>query len=218
MKFIASTSALLKQLQLISGVISTNSVLPILEDFLFDIKDGKLTIFSTDLETSMSTTMDVEAKEDGRIAIPARILTDTLKTLPEQPLTFSFDPDTYAVELTSENGKYKLAGENPEDFPKIPIAEDVTNINISAIVLGNAISNTLFAAGNDELRPAMTGVYFQLEPDGLTFVATDAHKLVRYKRADVKSESSNSFIVPKKALNLLKNALPADDTGVSISL
>ncbi len=217
MKFIVSTSNLLKQLQLISGVISSNTVLPILEDFLFVVEDKKLTIFSTDLETSMSTMVDVEAKESGKIAIPAKILMDTLKTLPEQPLTISFDEKTFAVEISSENGKYKLAGENPEDFPKIPVAEDVTEITMPAEALSLTIARTLFATSNDELRPAMTGVYFQLEPDGVTFVATDAHKLVRYKRTDIKSEQPASFIVPKKALNLLKNALPADDTAVNIS-
>lgn len=217
MKFVVQSTPLLKHLQIISGVISSNTVLPILEDFLFDIQDGKLTIFSTDLETSMSTNMDIEAKENGRIAVPAKILTDTLKTLPEQPLTFSFDEKTFAIEITSDTGKYKLAGENPEDFPKIPVAEDTTEINMPAEVLSLAISRTLFATSNDELRPAMTGVYFQLQPDGVTFVSTDAHKLVRYKRNDIKAEDPSNFIVPKKALNLLKNALPADSTGVNIS-
>ena len=217
MKFIVSTSGLLKPLQLISGVISSNTVLPILEDFLFVIESGKLTIFATDLETSMSTQVDVEAKESGKIAIPGKILMDTLKTLPEQPLTFSIDDKTHAVEITSENGKYKLTGENGDDFPKIPVAEDVDSLNLASDVLLNAISKTLFAVSNDELRPAMTGVYVQLSPDGVTFVATDAHKLVRYTRTDSKAEKAASFIVPKKALNLLKTALPDDGTNVEVS-
>lgn len=217
MKFVVSTSALLKQLQLVSGVISTNTVLPILENFLFDIKKGKLTIYSTDLETSMSTALAVESKENGKVAIPAKILLDTLKSLPEQPLAFSIDEETNAIEIKSENGKYRLAGENGDDFPKIPVAENVTNLSMPAPVLSKAISKTLFAVSNDELRPAMTGVFFQLTPEGTTFVATDAHKLVRYSRSDARSESSASFIVPRKALNLLKSALPSDDTVVNIS-
>lgn len=217
MKFIVSTTSLLKQLQALSGVISSNTVLPILENFLFDIKPGSLTVFATDLETSMSTMLDIESKEEGRIAIPAKILLDTLKTLPEQPLTFSIDTSSFGVEITSENGKYKLAGENGDDFPKIPVAEDVTNLTMPSEVLANAISKTLFAVSNDELRPAMTGVYFQLDSEGTTFVATDAHKLVRYRRTDANSDSAANFIVPKKALNLLKSALPQDDTSVSIS-
>jgi DNA polymerase III subunit beta len=217
MRFVVSTTQLLKKLQLISGVISTNTVLPILEDFLFDIKDGKISVFATDLETSMITQLEVEAKENGRIAIPAKILMDTLKTLPEQPLTFSFDEKTFVVEISSASGKYKLAGENPDDFPKTPLAEDATETAIPSYLLSRAITQTLFAVSNDELRPAMTGVFFQLQPDGMTFVSTDASKLVKYKRSDVKSDSAASFIVPKKALQLLKGSLPQEETRVSIS-
>ncbi len=217
MKFIVSTTTLLKQLQTISGVIASSAVLPILENFLFEIKDGRLTAFSTDLETSMSTSLNVEAKQNGRVAIPAKILLDTLKTLPEQPLTFTVDDKNFGVEITSENGKYRLAGENGDDFPKIPVAEDVTSLQLPTSVLLKAITKTLFAVSNDELRPAMTGVFFQLSPEGTTFVATDAHKLVRYSRADARSEKATSFIVPKKALNLLKSALPNDDALVNIS-
>ena len=217
MKFVVSTSSLLKQLQLIGGVIGTSSVLPILEDFLFEVKNGKLTLFATDLETSMSTVVDVETKEKGKVAIPAKILLDTLKTFAEQPLTFKVDEKTHAIEITSDNGKYKLAGENGDDFPKIPAADSVTQVSIPSDVLSNAVSKTMFAASNDELRPAMTGVLFQLDGQGTTFVATDAHKLVRYKRSDTKGGKASSFIVPKKALNLLKTALPADEAKVEIS-
>ncbi|NNC94940.1 MAG: DNA polymerase III subunit beta, partial [Chitinophagales bacterium] len=217
MKFIVSSTNLLKQLQLISGVIGSNTVLPILEDFLFDIDKNELTIYATDLEISMSTKLSIESKQSGKIAIPAKILIDTLKTLPEQPITFTVDDKSYGVELSSENGKYKLAGENPDDFPKIPQAEDTTDTKIVASVLGKAINKTLFAVSNDELRPAMTGVFFQLAPEGLTFVSTDAHKLVRYKRSDAASEKAASFIIPKKALSLLKGALPPDDTSVNIA-
>jgi DNA polymerase III subunit beta len=217
MKFIVNTGALLKQLQLISGVVGANSVLPILENFLFDINKKNLTIFATDLETSMSASMEVDSKESAKIAMPAKMLLDVLKTLPEQPLTFNIDNKSFAIEITSDNGKYKLNGENGDDFPKIPVAENVTNLNIASLVLANAINKTLFAVSSDELRPAMTGVYFQLDPDGTTFVATDAHKLVRYRRTDAKSDSASTFIVPKKALNLLKTALPADDSAVNIS-
>jgi DNA polymerase-3 subunit beta len=217
MKFIVNTGALLKQLQLISGVVGTNTVLPILENFLFDINKKNLTLFATDLETSMSSAMEVDSKESIKIALPAKMLLDVLKTLPEQPLTFNIDEKTFAVEITSDYGKYKLNGENGQDFPKIPVAENVTNLNITSSVLLKAINKTLFAVSNDELRPAMTGVYFQLDPDGTTFVATDAHKLVRYRRTDAKSHAAASFIIPKKALNLLKSSLPADDSAVHVS-
>ncbi len=217
MKFIVSTTSLLKSLQMISGVINSNPVLPILEDFLFEIKDGRLSILTTDLETSMSTELKVEAKDNGRIAIPARILLDTLKTLPEQPLSFKVDEKTFGVEITSETGRYKLSGENPDDFPKTPQPEAVTEINIPSSVLSNAIAKTLFAVSSDDLRPAMTGVLFQVAPEGITFVSTDAHKLVRMSRADVKAANAAQFIVPKKALNLLKSALLSDGSGVNVS-
>ena len=217
MKFVVSTGSLLKQLQLISGVIGSSAVLPILEDFLFEVKGGKLILFSTDLETSMTTQTEVEAKDKGKVAIPAKILLDTLKTFPEQPLTFSIDGKSHRVEITSDNGKFSLAGENGDDFPKIPAADDVTEFNISSTVLAQAITKTMFAASTDDLRPAMTGVLFQLDANGATFVATDAHKLVRYIRSDVKGGKASSFIIPRKALNLLKAALPADDTDVAIS-
>ncbi len=209
MKFIASTSTLLKNLLTINGVISTNTVLPILEDFLFEIKEGKLTIFATDLETSMSASMDVESKEAGRIAIPARILIDTLRALPDQPLTFDIDDKSYGIEITTENGKYKLSGENGDDFPRIPVPEDVKHVELPTETLSRAIAHTLFAVSSDELRQAMTGVYHELNEDNLTFVSTDAHKLVRYSRKDAQATEGTSFIVPKKALNLLKGALPA---------
>jgi len=217
MRFIVSTSELLKKLSLIGGVISSNTVLPILEDFLFDINDSEMKIFATDMETSMSTVVKVESKENGKIAIPARILLDTLKTLPEQPLTFSFDENTFAVEISSSTGKYKLAGENPEDFPLIPTDEDTDKVEIQSDVLGVAIANTIFATSNDELRAAMTGVYFQMETNGLNFVATDASKLVKYSRKDIKSSKASSFIVPRKALQLIKGSLPNFETLVTIS-
>lgn len=217
MKFIVSTTSLLKSLQLIGGVINSTSVLPILEDFLFDVQGGKLTVFATDLETSMSTVVNIESKDKGRVAIPARILLDTLKTLPEQPLTFVVDDKNFGIEIASETGRYKLAGENPEDFPKIPQPEAVTDINIQGSVLSSAIAKTLFAVSSDELRPAMTGVLFQVDGDGMTFVSTDAHKLVKMHRADVRAPKPTQFIVPKKALNLLKNAVPHNETAVNVS-
>lgn len=217
MKLIVSTSALLKQLQLIDGVVSNNTVLPILEDFLFEIENGKLTIFSTDLETSMSSNIDVEANENGKIAVPAKLLLNILKSLPEQPLTFSLDNKSFSIEITSDNGKYKLTGENGEDFPRIPVPQDIKDIKLSSAVLKKAISHSLFAVGTDELRPAMTGVNLELNSEGITFVATDAHKLVRFKRSDTKATKSTSLIIPRKALMLLNNALPMEDTLVKIS-
>ncbi|MEN9686271.1 MAG: polymerase subunit beta [Bacteroidota bacterium] len=216
MKFIVSSSSLLKHLQQISGVINANTVLPILEDFLFEIQDKKLNVVATDLETVMRVQMDVESKTNGKVCIPAKILLDSLKNIADQPLTFNIDKN-FAVEITSDNGKYKVMGENPDNFPKEPAADDTTGFTMSSNALLTGINKTLFACSSDDLRPAMTGVFFELTKDSVQFVATDAHRLVRYKRTDTKASKTESFIVPKKPLNLLKNALPDNEDELTIS-
>jgi DNA polymerase-3 subunit beta len=216
MKFIVNSSYLLKQLSNINGVITTNPVVPILENFLFEIEKNRLTVTASDLQTSMITEVTVESKEKGNIAVPARILLDTLKNLPDQPVTFSVDESTYSIEISSDNGRYKLAGENATDFPKVPSVSQDFSAVLSSEVFARAINNTIFATSNDELRPAMTGVYINLGEKNTSFVATDGHRLVRYRRSDVKSDNGNAIIIPRKALNLLKSTLPAENTDVSI--
>ncbi|MFK7900794.1 MAG: DNA polymerase III subunit beta [Cyclobacteriaceae bacterium] len=214
MKFILSSSALLKQLSSLSGVITSNPVVPILENFLFEINDGVLKVTASDLQTSMITEIGVEAKENGSIAIPAKILIDTLKNLPEQPVTFSIEEETYSVELSSENGRYKLSGENATDFPRVPTVDDGAVLDIPSDLLAKAIGNTIFATSADELRPAMSGVYISINDTNTTFVATDGHRLVRYRRVDIASDTHNTVLLPRKALTLLKNALPTSDNTV----
>lgn len=216
MKFSVSSTELLRHLQLASGAISSNPVLPVLEDFLFRIEKKRLNIVATDLETTISTALEVLTDEDFSIAVPAKILIETLKALPQQPVTFSVSDANFTIELTSSYGKYKLAGENPVEYPDIPEADGVDTVKINSQYLLEAISNTIFATSGDELRPAMTGVYCQVDMNKLTCVATDAHKLVKYTTHELVGEASTSFILPKKALNLLKNALPAND-AVQIS-
>ncbi len=216
MKFIVSSSYLLKQLSAINGVITTNPVVPILENFLFEIQGGTLTVTASDLQTSMITELEVEAKEDGNIAIPAKILLETLRNLPEQPVTFSIDDSTYSIEINSDNGRYKLAGENATDFPKIPTVADGYSVNFSSETLARAINNTLFATSTDELRPAMTGVYLNLDETNSTFVATDSHRLIRYRRVDVASDMKHSMIIPRKALTLLRATIPSEITNVNL--
>jgi DNA polymerase-3 subunit beta len=208
MKFSLSSSELLKQLQIAGGAINANPVLPILEDFLFTISNKKLIIAATDLETSIITEIEVNADADGVVAVPAKILLETLKALPAQPITFTVNEENYGIEITSSYGKYKLAGEDGKDYPKIPEPESVDSVELQASVLSKSINKTLFATSNDELRPAMTGVYFQVDFNKLILVATDAHKLVKYTFTEASGEVATSFIVPKKALTLLKNALP----------
>jgi DNA polymerase III subunit beta len=216
MKFIVSSSQLLKQLQHIAGVINANTVLPILEDFLFEVDKNKLSVVATDLETVMRIQLEVEAKDSGKVCIPAKILMDSLKNIPEQPLTFNIDKN-FGIEITSDNGKYKVMGENPDNFPKEPAADDTTSFTMPSTALVTAINKTLFAVSNDDLRPAMTGVYFELNPKFVQFVATDAHRLVRFKRTDVDCPKQDSFIVPRKPLNLLKSALPDNEDEITVN-
>ena len=215
MKFIVSSTYLLKQLQVLGGVINSSNTLPILDNFLFDIDHTKLTVSASDLETTMSSVLDIESDSKGSVAIPARLLLDTLKTFPEQPLTFVIE-DNNTVEISSNHGKYALAYADGNEFPKAVALEDPSSTVIAGNILATAISKTIFAAGNDDLRPVMSGVFFQFSTDNLTFVATDAHKLVKYTREDVSASQVAEFIMPKKPLTLLKGILASSEEEVSI--
>lgn len=216
MKFIVSSSVLLKNLQMISGVINPSNTLPILDDFLFELRESTLLITASDLETTMTVEVQLDkAEELDVVAIPAKLLLDTLKTFANVPITVSINKDTLAIEISAGEGKFKLTGHKSDEFPIKPVIEDGIKIKVSSDVLSNAFNKTLFATGNDELRPVMSGVFCEMSSDDLTFVATDAHKLVRYKRLDSKADQTSSFILPKKPLNQMKNILP-DDTDVMI--
>jgi DNA polymerase-3 subunit beta len=215
MKFIVSSTYLLKQLQVLGGVINSSNTLPILDNFLFELNNSKLTVSASDLETTMSSTIDVESDSDGSIAVPAKLLLDTLKTFPEQPLTFIVE-DNNTIEISSNHGKYALAYANGEEFPKAVELDNPSATTISGDILATAISKTIFAAGNDDLRPVMSGVFFQFSTESLTFVATDAHKLVKYTRNDVTATETAEFIMPKKPLNLLKGILLGTEDDVVI--
>lgn len=214
MKFIISSSALLKQISTINGVIAPNPVVPILENFLFEIKDGLLKATASDLQSSMTTEIDLEAKEPGSIAIPAKILLETLQNLPEQPVTFTINEETYGIELSSDNGRYKLSGENATDFPKLPEFSEGGSVNIPSDILSKAISTTIIAASNDEMRLAMSGILVQLSKKNMTFVATDSHRMARYRRSDITAKNDATILIPNKALALLKNSLPSETTEV----
>ena len=214
MNFIVSSSYLLKNLNAINGVITSNPVVPILDNVLFEIENGNLLITASDLQTSVMVEIQIESKGDGSVAIPAKILIDTLKNLPEQPVTFSIDDENYNIEINSDNGRYKLAGENATDFPKVPQVTDGYSIDLSSELLSNAISNTIFSTSTDELRPAMTGIFLKLSTSSCTFVSTDGHRLVKYIRSDISGdEVDHEMILPRKSLNLLKSTLPSDKSS-----
>tara|TARA_Y100000996_G_scaffold413613_1_gene402248 strand:- start:3584 stop:4702 length:1119 start_codon:yes stop_codon:yes gene_type:complete len=215
MKFIVSSAALLKELQIIGGVVNSTNTLPILDNFLFELNNDTLTLSASDLETTMSTSIEVESTDIYSIAIPARLLIDTLKTFAEQPLTF-IKTKNNTIEIAANNGKYAVAFFPAEDFPKAHYIKDPSLTVIKGDIISKSINSTLFASGNDDLRPVMSGVFFQFNSDGLNFVATDAHKMVKYTRKDYKSDKSAEFIMPKKPLQLLKGIMLGNQDDVKI--
>jgi DNA polymerase III subunit beta len=219
MKFVVSSSELLGHLQAISRVISSKNTLPILDNFLFNLSENDLEITASDLESTLITRMKLENTDgEGTIALPARILLDTLKEFSVQPLTFDINLSTMAVVISSENGKFNVVGQNGIDFPALPaIKKDKKfSFSINADVLLAGINKTLFATADDELRPVMGGIFVEAATDKITFVASDAHKLVRYQRTDAHADDSASFILPKKPASLLKNILPKEDGSVKV--
>lgn len=217
MKFIVSSQLLVRHLQSLYGVINPSNTLPILDNFLFNIGKDSLTVTASDLETTMASSLQITSKDSGVIAVPARILMDLLKSFPDTPITFSVNTDTFAVKLNTEYGEYKVAGLDGSDFPKSPTVEGASSVTVSSDLLARAIAKTVFATGNDDLRPVMSGVLFELKDDGVSFVATDAHKLVKYSRSDAKADSGANFIMPKKPLNLLKNVLASEEVDVTVT-
>jgi DNA polymerase III subunit beta len=219
MKFVISSTELLNHLQGISRVISSKNTLPILDNFLFNLRDNELVITASDLESTLTTRMMLEnASGNGVIAIPARILTDTLKEFSEQPLTFEISTENYSVVISTENGKFSIVGQNGDDFPQYPVLKDElkTSVRMDAEVLLQGITRTIFATADDELRPVMNGIYLDLDEENMTFVASDAHKLVRYKRLDIRTDGQSSFILSKKPASLLKNLLAREKNEVII--
>jgi len=218
MKFIVSSTNLLKNLQAISGVLNAKNTLPILDNFHFELKEDKLLITSSDLETTMTAEVELtKAEETGSICMPARILLDTLKTLADVPVSFNINMDTQAIELSAGEGKYRLTGYKTEEYPKTPKLENANSLELHSSILANAIEKTIFATGNDDMRPIMSGVFCELNTDNITFVSTDAHKLVKYIRKDVKGSETESFVLAKKPLNQLKNLLGVLDEQVKIN-
>jgi len=219
MKFVVSSTELLGHLQAISRVISSKNTLPILDNFLFNLAGNDLEITASDLESTLITRMKLEnTSGDGIIALPARILLDTLKEFSVQPLAFDINLDTLAVVITSENGKFNVMGQNGIDFPALPSIrkEKKFSFGINADVMLAGINKTLFATADDELRPVMGGIFVEASTDKITFVASDAHKLVRYQRSDSHADENASFILPKKPASLLRNILPREEGPVTV--
>lgn len=216
MNFVVSTSSLLKHLKAIGGVLNTNNTIPILDCFLFELHKGELTLSASDMETTITTSIKVDSNESGSIAIPAKTLMEALSNLPEQPISFIVDKSKQSIKLKTETGDYNISGQKGEEYPKLAKLESETSMVIKSDVLANAINKTIFATGNDDLRPVMSGVFCQFNENNSIFVATDAHKLVRYTRNDAKAGAAASFIMPKKPLHVLKSLLAGVDDAVKI--
>ena len=220
MKFIVSSAELLGHLQTVSKVINTKNTLPILDNFLFKIEGNTLEITASDLETTMISRMRLEnVSDEGAIAVPAKFLTDYLSKFSDQPLTFDISTETYTVRINSETGESTIQGYEWEDFPSLPSLKEemVSTIRLPADVVLQGISKTVFATSEDEMRPVMTGIFLEMFADCINFVASDMHRLSRYRRSDAQAEIEGTFILPKKPANMLKSVLAKEQGLVEIS-
>ena len=207
MNFTVSSSALSSRLQAISRVINPKAIYPILEDFLFRIEGGKLTVTAADNDTTLETIIDlVESNADGQIALPAKTLLDALKEIPEQPLTFNVNDSTFEITVNYQNGEYKMVGQNADEYPTPAVLkEDAVSLSLSAQIISDGLARTVFATADDELRPVMNGIFFDINEEGATFVASDGHKLVCNRNSNVKADGKSSFILPNYASVIPQN-------------
>lgn len=220
MKFIVASGELQKALNVVSGVISSSQSRPILENFLFELENEILKITASDGETTLITSLAVKSDDQGKIAVPAKIFQDLIKTFGDQPLTFSVKDSESGegglLEILDEKDNYEVALDNAEDYPELPEFDASQKVTLASGVLADALSNTLFATSNDSLRPVMTGVLFQFTEKETNFVSTDSHRLVVYKRTDVTNKEAVEFIMPKKPLSIFKNILSNSNDEVTI--
>ena len=218
MKFIVSSTGLFSHLQAISRVINSKNSLPILDCFLLELTDGTLSITASDSETTLVTSIEVvESDGDGQFAVSSKTILDALKEIPEQPLTFVVNPENYEILVQYQNGKYSLMGQNADEYPQTPrLGDNAVNVTMEAPVMLNGINRALFATADDELRPVMNGIYFDITTEDITFVASDGHKLVRNKTYKARGNEKAAFILPKKPASLLKNLLPKEQGDVQI--
>lgn len=219
LSFIVSSSELYLHLQQPYKVVPSKSTLPIVSNFLFEIHDNILKITATDTSNTIINQMSLTNVEgSGSICVEAKKIIEILKELGEQPITFNINTETLNVEMVTQNGRFAIAGYDPSDYPQVPeLSGNVRNFSITKEALLNGIQKTIFAVANDPLRPIMNGIYFDIYPDEMCFVATDAHKLVRYKRYDVKANFTDSFILSQKSATLLKGMLDKDENTISVT-
>ena len=218
MKFIVSSSALFNRLQTIGRVINSKNTLTILDCFLFEIQDNILTITASDSETTLITSLElVESDANTRFCINAKTIQDSMKEIAEQPLSFDINPDNMEITANYQNGRFNIVGQSADEYPEMNLPqEDMKGLVIPAETMLNGINRCLFATADDELRPVMNGVYFDIQADNLTFVSTDGHKLVRNRNYTIKGDQPAAFILPKKPATILKNLLPKESDDVTL--
>ena len=218
MRFTLSSTALCSRLQTLARVINSKNSLPILDSFLFEVRNQQLFITASDSENVMRSVLALDQVDgEGNFAVPNRTLLDAMKELPEQPLTFDIDLNTLTIKIIYQNGLYNFTAQSADEYPRVqPIPDGATVITIDSQTLADNISRSIFATAQDELRPVMNGIYFDLTPNSLNVVASDGHKLVRNKNFTIKSENPAAFILPKKPATLLKNVLGKDGGDVVI--
>ena len=217
MKFIVSSTGLFSRLQAISRVINSKNSLPILDCFLLELTDGTLSITASDSETTLSTSIETnEYDTDGRFAVNSKTILDALKEIPEQPLAFEVS-ENMGIVVKYQNGKYSLIGQNADEYPQSAnLGNNAVHVGLGVEILMNGINRSLFATADDELRPVMNGIYFDITTEDITFVASDGHKLVRNKSYKARGNEKAAFILPKKPATLLKNLLPKETGDVQI--
>lgn len=218
MKFIVSSTALFSHLQAISRVINSKNSLPILDCFLMELQDGTLSMTASDSETTLCTSVETNEYEgNGRFAVSSKTLLEALKEIPEQPLTFNINPDNLEITVNYQNGQYSMMGQNADEYPQAQnLGANAVSVTMGADILNTGVNRTFFATADDELRPVMNGIYFDITTEDITLVASDGHKLVRYKTYAVRGEEKAAFILPKKPANLLKSLLPKEQGDVQI--
>ena len=218
MKFVVSSSELLLPLQAISRVISSKNTMSILDNFLFQLTENTLTITASDLETTVQASIQVQdVEQEGAVAIP-KLLTESLKEFPEQPLEFSLNPENMLIDISWANGNSKLPGLSGDDYPELPaLKEDFTEISIPAATLLEGISRTMYATAEEEMRPVMNGILFDMDTEQTTIVASDAHKLLCYTRKDLTASKPSKFILPKKPATVLKGLLPKVTGNIQVT-
>ena len=218
MRITLSSSALSSRLGTLAKVINSKNSLPILDCFLFEVANQQLTITASDSENVMRTTMPVESADgEGKLAVNNHTILDAVKELPEQPLTLDVDTQTFSIKVIYQNGIYNFTAQNADEYPVVQgVSENATTLTLPSNVLAENITRAIFATAQEELRPVMNGIYFDLTPEALAIVASDGHKLVRNKNFTVKTDNPTAFILPKKPANLLKNVLGKDESDVVI--